>query len=84
MIAYQHPKPIDLPARCTGHWTLTKNNRPMIQHDDTTCPVHENRHKDYTFTITVTTDTIDHANQVIAERLGHDEDYGFDYTITIP
>ena len=35
----------------------------------------------YYFIITVDTDTEDHADQVIAERVLHDENYGFNYTI---
>lgn len=34
------------------------------------------------YLVTVQTDSEDHAEQVMAERLGHDEDYGFDYTVT--
>lgn len=34
----------------------------------------------YTATITLDTDTLEHAQQVIDERIGYDEDYGgFDY-----
>jgi hypothetical protein len=36
----------------------------------------------YHYTVSVETDTQEQANQVMAERLGYDEDYGFDYTIT--
>lgn len=36
---------------------------------------------DYIYTVTVNTDTYDHAEQVMSERLGPDEDYGFDYTV---
>lgn len=35
----------------------------------------------YAFTVTIFTDTEEQANQVMAERLGHDEDYGFPYEI---
>ena len=37
--------------------------------------------KDFHFTVTVSTQSLSKARQVMAERLGHDEDYGFDYTI---
>lgn len=33
------------------------------------------------YVVRVDTDTQDHADQVIAERTGYDEDLGFDYTI---
>lgn len=36
---------------------------------------------DFTLTVTIECDTIEQAQQVAAERLGHDEDYGFEYTI---
>ena len=36
---------------------------------------------DFQYTVVVTTDTQEHADQVMAERVEHDEDYGFDYTI---
>jgi len=35
----------------------------------------------YTFAVTVTTDTAEHAAQVMRERIGPDEDYGFEYRI---
>ena len=35
----------------------------------------------YTFTVTVECETKEQATQVIAERLNHDEDYGFPYEI---
>ena len=35
----------------------------------------------HTFTVTVSGCTAEQAEQVMAERLGHDEDYGFDYQI---
>lgn len=35
----------------------------------------------FAFIVTVETDTADHADQVMAERLSHDEDYGFDYSL---
>lgn len=35
----------------------------------------------FTFTVTITTDTAAHARTVMAERLAHDEDYGFDYQL---
>lgn len=37
-----------------------------------------NRHR---FIVTVRCDTPEQAGIVMAERLGHDEDYGFDYTV---
>ena len=36
----------------------------------------------YAFTVTVACDTAEQASDVLAERLDHDEDYGFPYTIT--
>lgn len=36
---------------------------------------------DHTFTVTVSDCTYDEALTVMAERIGPDEDYGFDYTI---
>ena len=35
----------------------------------------------FTFTVTVYTDTAGHAEQVMQERIMHDEDLGFDYTV---
>lgn len=35
----------------------------------------------HTFTVTISGCTPEQAAQVIAERIGHDEDYGFPYTI---
>lgn len=35
----------------------------------------------YTTTVSINCETAEQANQVLAERLGHDEDYGFDYTV---
>lgn len=37
---------------------------------------------EHRFIVTVSGCTISQARQVISERLGHDEDYGFDYTLT--
>ncbi len=36
---------------------------------------------DYVDAVTVTADSPEEAAQVMAERLNHDEDYGFDYTV---
>lgn len=36
---------------------------------------------DYVYAVTVTADSPEEAAQVMAERLNHDEDYGFDYTV---
>ena len=36
---------------------------------------------DFTYTVTVTAATKADADQVMAERIGPDEDYGFDYQI---
>lgn len=36
---------------------------------------------DHTFVVTISGCTPEQAAQVIAERIGHDEDYGFPYTI---
>lgn len=33
------------------------------------------------YAVTVTTDTVEHANAVMHERMGPDEDLGFDYTV---
>lgn len=38
---------------------------------------------EYGFVVSVKTDTKEHAEQVIAERTGYDEDYGFPYTIEV-
>lgn len=35
----------------------------------------------YVFAVTVETDTAAQAAQVMAERIDHDEDYGFAYTV---
>ncbi|HET6914929.1 MAG TPA: hypothetical protein VFH56_05445 [Acidimicrobiales bacterium] len=35
----------------------------------------------YTFTVTVDTDSEEHAREVMRERVYFDEDYGFDYRI---
>jgi hypothetical protein len=35
----------------------------------------------YTFVVHVNTDTYDHAVDVMNERFGPDEDYGFDYEV---
>ena len=37
---------------------------------------------DYVFTVTVSGCSAEEAAQVIAERIGYDEDYGFDYSIS--
>lgn len=37
---------------------------------------------DYAVRFTISTDTFEHAQQVMGERLNHDEDLGFDYTIS--
>lgn len=37
--------------------------------------------KQHTFTVTITGCTREEAEQVMAERIGHDEDYGFCYEI---
>lgn len=36
----------------------------------------------HTFTVTVACDTPEQADHVIAERLDHDEDYGFTYGVS--
>lgn len=36
---------------------------------------------DFRYTVTVSAATEDEADQVIAERIGYDEDYGFNYQI---
>jgi hypothetical protein len=40
--------------------------------------------KEYTFAVTITCETEDQAHEVIAERLGYEESYGFEYTIEMP
>jgi hypothetical protein len=35
----------------------------------------------YSYIITIETDTEEHALRVLAERIGFDEDYGFDYSL---
>jgi len=37
--------------------------------------------QDYTFMVTVTTDSLGHAAEALANRLGPDEEYGFDYRV---
>lgn len=37
---------------------------------------------EFTFTVTVEADNEAQADQVMAERLSHDEDYGFNYLVT--
>lgn len=37
--------------------------------------------RQFQYTVSVTADTRAQADQVIDERIHHDEDYGFDYTI---
>jgi hypothetical protein len=36
---------------------------------------------EYRYIVTIGADSVEKADQVIIERLGHDEDYGFDYTL---
>lgn len=36
----------------------------------------------YVASVTVEAETLENAEQVLAERLGYDEDYGFPYTLT--
>jgi len=36
---------------------------------------------DYRYSVIVTTDTREHANQVMVERINYDEEYGFDYQV---
>jgi hypothetical protein len=37
--------------------------------------------KDHFYIVTVTCETLEEANQVIVERIGPEEDYGFEYSI---
>lgn len=37
----------------------------------------------HTFTVVIDTDTHEHAQRVITERIYHDEDYGFPYSIDL-
>lgn len=39
------------------------------------------RVEEFTYTVTIAAGSRSLADQVMAERIGHDEDYGFDYTI---
>lgn len=50
------------------------NNKPML--NENLMPM-----ENYTAIVTVTTDSIDHAEEIFRERIGYDEDLGFDYTI---
>ena len=36
----------------------------------------------YVASVTIEAETLENAEQVLAERLGYDEDYGFPYTLT--
>lgn len=36
---------------------------------------------DFTFTVSVSCETQEQAEQVMSERLAYDEDYGFDYKL---
>jgi len=40
------------------------------------------RHHDYTFIVTVTTDSLAHAVDAMANRLGPEDEYGFDYLLS--
>ena len=66
-------------SNCTITTTITtepiNNNKPVINESPT--PM-----ENYTAIVTVTTDSIDHAEEVFRERIGYDEDLGFDYTIS--
>lgn len=46
------------------------------------CPVHTAADRTHTFQVTVTGCTAEQAETVIAERLSHDEDYGFGYLVS--
>ena len=35
----------------------------------------------YRYVVTVECDSQEHADQVVSERIDHDEDYGFDYSL---
>jgi hypothetical protein len=39
---------------------------------------------EFTFTVTVTTDTVEHAAEAISNRVCYDEDLGFDYSLSWP
>ena len=41
----------------------------------------ETPHQTFTVVVTIETDTLEHAEEVIIERIGYDEDLGFDYRI---
>lgn len=60
---------VTLSETCTfEEWTTSRGyNAPAEQ--------------DFKFTVTVTCNTKEQAEQVMAERIGPDEDYGFPYTI---
>lgn len=38
---------------------------------------------EYSYIVTVRTDTPEHADEVMSERCNYDEDYGFDYQIGV-
>lgn len=63
---------------CTITTTITtepiNNHKPVINESPT--PM-----ENYTAIVTVKTDSVDHAEEVLGERLCHDEDYGFDYRV---
>lgn len=50
------------------------NNKPML--NENLMPM-----ENYTAIVTVTTDSIDHAEEIFRERIGYDGALGFDYTI---
>ena len=41
----------------------------------------ETPHQTFTVVVTIETDTLEHAKEVVTERIGYDEDLGFDYRI---
>lgn len=38
----------------------------------------------FLYQFTVECETVEQAERVVAERMGHDEDYGFEYKVSMP
>lgn len=60
---------------------LAEHHVPQPQWNPTTAwvPQEEEGMKEFEFTVSVTCETAEEAEQVMAERLSYDEDYGFEY-----
>lgn len=39
-------------------------------------------YQDFTYTVTIHATTLEEAEQILTERLDHDEDYGFPYSVS--